>query len=74
MPTMGCQESVSEPDSGSAPAGPPSQGHVRRAAMEAGGERNGEVQGRRPGLDCTQNGQIRRQERQAGAGRTGASR
>lgn len=49
MPTMGCQESVSEPDSSSAPAGPPSQGHVRRAAMEAGGERNGEVQGRRLG-------------------------
>lgn len=49
VPTMGCQESVSEPDSSSAPAGPPSQGHVRRAATEAGRERNGEVQGRRLG-------------------------
>lgn len=54
MPTMGCQDSVSEPDSSSALAGHSSQGHARRAATEAGRERNGEAEGPRSGFDCTE--------------------
>lgn len=54
VPTMGCQDSVSQPDSSSTQAGHSSQRHLRRPAMETGRKGNGEAEGPRPGLDCTE--------------------